>query len=95
MTVQKKRTLVILAAIIAVLAVILGVSQWIMLRRAHSSFDNYYAFRGCTQLLQKTDTYGVCETGSGQTIKIVEYQGKWYLDGDLPWACWGGACFGL
>ena len=25
-----------------------------------------------------------CITNTGQTIKIVLYKGKWYLDGDLP-----------
>ena len=60
------------------------------LDKAHSSFENYYAFRGCTKLLSKTDIDGTCMISSGQTIKIVKYQGKWFLDGDLP--C-GFLCF--
>lgn len=61
-----------------------------MLNKAHSSFEDYYAFRGCTTLLERADTYGICKTGSGSTIKIVKYEGKWYLDGDLP--CKTGIC---
>lgn len=63
----------------------LGVGEFFFLRKAHSSFENYYNFRGCVQLLEKTDTYGICKLSSGQTIKIVKYQNKWYLDGDLPY----------
>jgi hypothetical protein len=80
---------------VILLVLIFGVSQWLYLRKAHSTFENYYAFRGCVQLLEKTADYGICKTNSGQRIKIVEYQNKWYLDGDLPWACLGGICFGL
>ena len=77
-----KVALPILGVVIAL--IIFGVFQVRMLNKAHSTFDNYYAFRGCTQLITKTPTYGICKTGSGQTIKIVLYHGKWYLDGDLP-----------
>jgi hypothetical protein len=77
-----------------VLTLVFGLSQWLYLRKAHRTFEDYYAFRGCVQLLEKTDDYGICKTNSGQTIKIVKYQNKWYLDGDLPWACLGRACFG-
>ncbi len=72
-----------------------GINQFLVLKRAHSNFENYYTFRGCVQLLEKKADYGVCKTGSGETIKIVKYNNKWYLDGDLPWACLGGICFGL
>ena len=60
------------------------------LAKAHSTFENYYAFRGCVQLLVRTDNYGVCRLASGQTIKIVKFHDQWYLDGDLP--C-GFLCF--
>lgn len=64
---------------------------WIFyLQKAHSTFENYYAFRGCDQLISRTDNYGFCKLSSGQTIKIVKFQDKWYLDGDLP--C-GFLCF--
>ena len=67
-----------------VVLIILGIYQVRLLHKAHSTFDNYYAFRGCAELLQKTPTYGTCKTNSGQIIKIVLYHGKWYLNGDLP-----------
>ena len=54
------------------------------LKKAHKTFDNYYAFRGCQSLIEKTDTFGICKLKDGKTIKIVLYQGKWFLDGDLP-----------
>jgi len=54
------------------------------LKKAHSTFENYYVFRGCTKLLKRTPTYGICQISQGQTIKIVEFHNKWYLDGDLP-----------
>jgi sulfite exporter TauE/SafE len=75
---------------VAVLMIILAVYQYFYLKKAHSSFEDYYAFRGCTQLLERAVDYGRCKTDSGQTIKIVKYEGNWYLDGDLPcgFLCW-------
>ena len=60
------------------------------LDRAHSTFEDYYAFRGCTQLLERTADYGICRTTGGDTIKIVKFKNKWFLDGDLPcgFFCW-------
>lgn len=83
--------------LIAGLLIVLGLGfrQWLTLRQAHSSFENYYAFRGCIKLISKTDTEGVCKTNSGQTIKIVKFHNKWYLDKDLPWACLGSICVGI
>ena len=51
---------------------------------AHTTFDRYYAFRGCVQLIDKTDTYADCKLAIGSSIKIVLINGKWYLDGDGP-----------
>ncbi|MBU6389224.1 hypothetical protein KGQ71_01780 [Patescibacteria group bacterium] len=80
---QKK--FVLLALIVAIILIAwLVIGKSIALKRAHSSFENYYAFRGCQQLLERTSDYGVCRTDSGAVIKIVKYQDKWYLDGDLP-----------
>ena len=59
---------------------------------AHSTFENYYAFRGCTKLIDQTSTYGDCQLASGQIIKLVQFRGAWYLDGDLP-MCWNNLCF--
>ncbi len=75
-------------ALIALLAVALvfvfGINQFLLLKKAHSTFENYYAFRGCVQLLNKADDYGVCQIASGQVIKIVKFRNKWYLDNYLP-----------
>lgn len=91
----KNKKIVAAIVVVIVLVFILMFSQWLYLKKAHSTFENYYAFRGCTQLLEKTDSYGTCKIASGQTIKIVKFDGKWYLDGDLPWACVGKLCFGI
>jgi hypothetical protein len=79
-----KKVLIIIVALIALVIVAFAIDQFIVLQKAHSTFDNYYAFRGCTQLLSRTDTSGVCKTVSGDTITIVEINGKWYLQGDGP-----------
>jgi hypothetical protein len=70
---------------LTIFAIIIFVTiQLMILRKAHSTFENYYTFRGCVQLLEKTDTYGICKTSDGKTIKIVEIGNKWYLEGDGP-----------
>lgn len=79
---MKKIIIVIIILVIAV--VVFGSFRINSLNIAHSTFDNYYKFRGCTQLIEKTDTYGTCKTSAGNTIKIVLINGKWYLDGDGP-----------
>ena len=68
-----------------------GIREAVKVDKAHQTFENYYAFRGCTQLVKKTNTYGLCMLSTGQRIKIVEFRGKWYLDGDLP-TCIAGVC---
>lgn len=60
------------------------------LQKAHSTFGNYYAFRGCAGLLQRTADYGSCRLASGLVIKLDRSCGAWYLDGDLPVVCWRG-----
>jgi hypothetical protein len=82
----------LIITVVALLALfgIFSVYQVQKLNKAHSTFENYYTFRGCAKLVSKTDDAGACETKSGQTIKIVKFDGKWYLDGDLP--C-GFLCF--
>lgn len=92
--IRKHKLAAVVVLLVLAFIVAFAVSQVFFLRNAHSTFENYYAFRGCVQLLDKTDTYGTCRTDSGQVIKIVEFNGKWYLDGDLPWGCVGGICFG-
>ncbi len=79
-----KKILFAIGSILVLLIGAFGAYQVYTVQKAHSSFENYYAFRGCTQLLTKTATDATCITSSGQTIKMVLYNGKWYLDGDLP-----------
>ena len=81
---KRKNKILIVLLLVALLIVIFGAVQFFDLRKAHSSFDNYYAFRGCTQLIQRTDTSGICKIASGATITIVEINGAWYLEGDGP-----------
>jgi hypothetical protein len=89
---KKKIGIIIGIVIVVIVAIVFGVWYVRFLRDAHSSFDKYYAFRGCSQLIERTDTYGICQTASGQTIKIVLYKNRWFLDGDLP-VCSFGFCF--
>lgn len=70
--------------LIAIIILAMGIWQYFYLKKAHSTFNNYFAFRGCQELLIKSDAYGICKTKDGKTIKIVLYQGRWFLDGDLP-----------
>jgi hypothetical protein len=79
--------LAIIFLILIAIAAIAALNYITYLRTAHSSFDNYYKFRGCQELINKTDDYGFCKLSSGEIIKIVKYNSKWYLDGDLPVSC--------
>jgi len=90
MNIKKYQKLMFLILLLIIASITLSVYQIILLNKAHSTFENYYAFRGCTKLLNKNDDFGTCQTNSGQNIKIVRFQNKWYLDGDLP--C-GFLCF--
>jgi hypothetical protein len=84
------RRIIFFLAVIILLAIVFGIYQVLYLRKAHGTFENYYAFRGCIQLIKKTQDYGICKISSGQTIKIVKFDNRWFLDGDLP--C-GFLCF--
>ena len=86
-----KKPVIIVIALILVLFAALCAYQAYRVEVAHSTFDNYYAFRGCTQLLTKTDTSATCSLASGQVITIVQVNNKWYLDGDLPVCYWGNS----
>ncbi|MDR3571985.1 MAG: hypothetical protein P4L81_07440 [Candidatus Pacebacteria bacterium] len=89
--VKKHRWAQFALGIFAVL-VLLYAWQFATLQKAHSTFDNYAAFRGCEQITSHTDTQGTCTLASGQSIKMVQVGGRWYLDGDLP-TCIGNVCF--
>lgn len=69
----------------------LVVKQFLYVQKAHSSFENYYAFRGCVKLVTKTTVDATCQLASGKTIKIINVKGKWYLNGDLP-VCYFSFC---
>lgn len=86
---SRHKTLLAIAGLVVLAIVAFGIMQVRMLNKAHSTFENYYKFRGCTELLSRTATEGTCRTSKGQIIKIVLYNGKWYLDGDLPKGFWG------
>jgi hypothetical protein len=78
------KKVIIVGVLLLLVGGIFGINQLIVLRKAHSSFENYYEFRGCVQLIQKADTYGTCKLSSGQIITIVEINNTWYLEGDGP-----------
>ncbi len=89
---RKHKNITIIAYVLVVFSIAyLVISQIITLQKAHSTFENYYAFRGCMKLLERTSAYGLCKLPSGHIIKIVEFRGKWYLDNDLP-VCIGNVC---
>jgi len=80
---NKKRIIFLLVAVIIIGLV--SVFCWLrILNIAHSSFENYANFRGCNRLIERTDVSGTCQISSGEIIKIVKSDNKWYLDGDLP-----------
>lgn len=80
--------------LIAVMLIFFAINRWIFVTNAHKTFENYYAFRGWTKLLKRTNDYALCKVNNDQTIKIVKFNNKWYLDGDLP-TCINNFCFWL
>ena len=78
--------------IVVMILLVWAVRQAIAVTKAHSSLENYAAFRGCVQMLQTTDTYATCELASSAVIKMVKVNEKWYLDGDLP-VCYFKFCW--
>lgn len=72
--------------VLLLIIIVIGffVEQFFVLQKAHSTFENYYNFRGCVQLIGATTDSGICRISSGQIIKIVKIQNKWYLEGDGP-----------
>lgn len=87
MNIKKFLTSKNIAIVLIIILVIgaLGLYQIHTLNVAHSSFENYYKFRGCVELMEKTDTYATCKLSSGETIKLVQVDNKWFLDGDFGW----------
>ena len=89
---KQKRLIIVSMFLIALIFLVIAINQFFYVQNAHSTFDNYYAFRGCNQLVEKTDNYAYCKIPSGETIKIVKFNSWWYLDGDLP-SCLLNICF--
>ena len=87
---MNKKKITIVLVLVVILVFVFGINYTFYLQKAHSTFENYYIFRGCVQLLAKTDAYGLCRLASGRVIKIVKFDNRWFLDGDLP--C-GFLCF--
>lgn len=87
-----KSKICLLLALIIVAGGLLMLSNMLFLQKIHGTFENYYAFRGCTQLLKKDNNYAICKNNKGDAIKLVQSQNKWYLDGDLP-LCISSLCF--
>jgi hypothetical protein len=81
---MNKRILLLILAVLGIVAIGFLAHTIYRTNLAHTTFERYYAFRGCVQLVDKTDTYGDCRLSNGQIIKMVLFNGKWYLDGDLP-----------
>ncbi len=79
-----KKKIIIFVVILIIVVFVFGVFEFFSLRKAHSTFENYYTFRNCSRLLAKTDDFGFCETKSGGIIKLVKIDNKWFLDGDGP-----------
>ncbi len=80
----KNKTLWSVIGVLLIAGAAFGAYQVYATNLAHTTFERYYAFRGCTQLVDKTDTAADCKLANGQTIKLVLINGKWYLDGDGP-----------
>jgi hypothetical protein len=89
---MKRDKLLIWALVIAAIVAAFVLIRWyLVLKKAHGTFEDYYAFRCCAELLERGSDYGICRLHSGAVIKIVKFQDRWFLDGDLP--CKSGLCF--
>ncbi len=84
---MKKKILIISLAISVLLFfAIIGfmIYQVITTYNAHSTFDGYCKWRGLEVINQSSD-FGYCRDAiSNQMYKMVLFDGRWYLDGDLP-----------
>ena len=87
----RKNLLIILAVIIIFCALgFFVIHQMTTTYNAHNTFDGYCKWRGLV-VVNKFSDYGYCQDlRTGKEFKIVLYNGRWFLDGDLP--C-GFLCF--
>lgn len=69
--------------LIAAALIIICAYQIHILTVAHSSFENYYNFRGCAELIERSDVRARCRLDSGEVITLVEVDGQWFLEGDF------------
>ena len=90
---QRKKIMIgVVAGMIVAALSVLVVAQIIKVTEAHRTLENYSAFRGCVEQLQKADDWATCRLATGAIIKMVMVNGKWYLDGDLP-VCYFKFCW--
>jgi uncharacterized protein YpmB len=83
---MKKKILIIsLIFSILLLIIIAGLFiYWaITTYQAHATFEGYCNWRGL-EVINQSSNFGYCKDVSGQVYKIVLFNGRWYLDGDLP-----------
>lgn len=80
-----------IAVVFVIILAAVAIWQAVTLQKAHSSFANYAAFRGCATITSQSTASGTCTLPNGQTITMVKFNGRWYLNGDLPY-CWGNFC---
>jgi hypothetical protein len=75
------------AYIVGALIILLGIFAFIQIKtiqKAHEAFDGYCKWRGL-EIVSKSDNFGYCrDAKSGKEFKMILFDGKWYLDGDLP-----------
>lgn len=80
----KTKTIWIAATVLVLAGGAFAIYENHALNAAHSTFENYYAFRGCSQLLEKTESSAKCKLRDDSIITIVKINDKWYLEGDGP-----------
>lgn len=83
-----KKKILIVSLIISIVLVLLVFGfmtyQVITTYEAHGTFDGYCKWRGL-EIVNQSNDFGYCRDAvSGQVFKIVLFNGRWYLDGDLP-----------
>jgi hypothetical protein len=92
MILPNKRNIFIIL-ILLILLILIGsfvAYQMITTIKAHETFEGYCKWRGLA-VESKGSDFGYCKNlSTGKVDKIVLFEGRWYLNGDLP--C-GFLCF--
>jgi hypothetical protein len=81
---KKYKIIFLIICLLAICIIAFGAYQVITLKKAHGTLANYATFRGCSKLNNQTATSADCVLNSGQIIKLVQINNKWYLEGDGP-----------